>query len=107
MRFRFFLQERATDESAESESFRELLTARTQEFIEEILAPHFGGMMTFVKDAEAWIEQGETETLKNSESTQQLFCRESRSSIKHHSKCFGAPPHNPARKNKMFLVPIS
>ncbi len=62
------MQERANDDSKESEAFKELLTARTQEFIEEILSPYFGGMMTFVKEAESVIERGEAEKLKNHES---------------------------------------
>ena len=62
------LQERATDDSKESESFKELLTARTQEFIEEILSPHFGGMITFVKEAESMMERGAADSLKSQES---------------------------------------
>ena len=40
------------DDSKESESFQQLLNSRTQEYVEEILAPHFGGMMAFVKECE-------------------------------------------------------
>lgn len=65
-----FLQERTTDDSKESESFKELLAARTQEFIEEILTPHFGGMMTFVKEAELLQERGQLDALKNQEREQ-------------------------------------
>ena len=60
-------QERTTDDSKESESFKELLTARTQEFIEEILAPHFGGLITFVKEAEVLQERGQIEGLRTQE----------------------------------------
>ncbi|XP_069097988.1 vacuolar protein sorting-associated protein 52 homolog [Pleurodeles waltl] len=61
------LMERAADESKEVESFQQLLTARTQEFIEEILSPPFGGMMAFVKESESLIEKGQFDRLKNEE----------------------------------------
>lgn len=38
-----------------------------QEFIEEILAPPFGGMVTFVKESEALMEKGQLDKLKNDE----------------------------------------
>lgn len=38
-----------------------------QEFIEEILSPPFGGMIAFVKEAEALMEKGQLERLKNEE----------------------------------------
>jgi len=60
-------QERTTDDCKESESFKELLTARTQEFIEEILQPHFGGMITFIKDCEVALERGNIDYLKTQE----------------------------------------
>ena len=63
------LQERTTDDSKESESLKQLLTARMQEFIEEMLIPHFGGMMTFVKDCEAAFDRGNIDILKSYEST--------------------------------------
>ncbi|CAH1787667.1 unnamed protein product [Owenia fusiformis] len=59
------IMERTNEDSAESESFKQLLAARTQEFIEEILAPHFGGMMMFVKEVEAAVEKGNMDSLKN------------------------------------------
>ncbi|GAA6079756.1 vacuolar protein sorting-associated protein 52 homolog, partial [Tachysurus ichikawai] len=37
------------------------------EFIEEILAPPFGGMITFVKESEALMEKGQLDKLKNDE----------------------------------------
>ncbi len=36
--------------------------------MEEILSPHFGGMITFVKEAESLIERGAVEQLKGHES---------------------------------------
>ena len=61
------IMERTTDDSKESESFKELLTARTQEFIEEILIPHFGDLITFVKEAESCAERGQLEMYKHQE----------------------------------------
>ncbi|XP_035772027.1 vacuolar protein sorting-associated protein 52 homolog [Neolamprologus brichardi] len=61
------VQERAADDSKEVEGFQQLLLARTQEFIEEILSPPFGGMIAFVKEAEALMEKGQLDRLKNDE----------------------------------------
>ncbi|XP_026876208.1 vacuolar protein sorting-associated protein 52 homolog isoform X2 [Electrophorus electricus] len=61
------LMERASDDSKEVEGFQQLLLARTQEFIEEILAPPFGGMISFVKESEALMEKGQLDKLKNDE----------------------------------------
>lgn len=46
---------------------------RVQEFIEEILSSPFGGMIAFVKEAEALIEKGQLDRLKNEEGEQSLF----------------------------------
>uniref|UniRef100_A0A670HQT0 Vacuolar protein sorting-associated protein 52 homolog n=1 Tax=Podarcis muralis TaxID=64176 RepID=A0A670HQT0_PODMU len=61
------LSERAVEESKEVEGFQQLLNARTQEFIEELLAPGFGGMIAFVKEAEALAERGQMERLRGEE----------------------------------------
>uniref|UniRef100_A0A672FJ28 Vacuolar protein sorting-associated protein 52 homolog n=1 Tax=Salarias fasciatus TaxID=181472 RepID=A0A672FJ28_SALFA len=61
------LMERAADDSKEVEGFQQLLLARTQEFIEEILSSPFGGMIAFVKEAEALMEKGQLDRLKNDE----------------------------------------
>ncbi|AWP21182.1 putative vacuolar protein sorting-associated protein 52 -like isoform 2 [Scophthalmus maximus] len=61
------LMERAADDSKEVEGFQQLLLARTQEFIEEILSSPFGGMVAFVKEAEVLIEKGQLDRLKNEE----------------------------------------
>ncbi|XP_077404037.1 vacuolar protein sorting-associated protein 52 homolog isoform X2 [Vanacampus margaritifer] len=61
------LTERAADDSKEVEGFQQLLLARTQEFIEELLSAPFGGMISFVKEAEALMENGQLERLKNDE----------------------------------------
>ncbi|KAF4100045.1 hypothetical protein G5714_018241 [Onychostoma macrolepis] len=61
------LMERAADDSKEVEGFQQLLLARTQEFIEEILSPPFGGMIAFVKESESLMEKGQLDKLKNDE----------------------------------------
>ncbi|XP_060916043.1 vacuolar protein sorting-associated protein 52 homolog isoform X1 [Labrus mixtus] len=61
------LMERAADDSKEVEGFQQLLLARTQEFIEEILSAPFGGMIAFVKEAEGLVEKGQLDRLKNEE----------------------------------------
>jgi len=66
-------QERTTDDSKESECLKELLSARTQEYIEEVLQPHFGGLITFVKDCEVAIERANTEHLNAQESMSFIF----------------------------------
>ncbi|XP_010568222.1 PREDICTED: vacuolar protein sorting-associated protein 52 homolog [Haliaeetus leucocephalus] len=62
-----YVWERAVEESKEVEGFQQLLSARTQEFIEEILSPPFGGMIAFVKEAEALLEKGQLERLRGEE----------------------------------------
>ena len=62
-----FLQERSSEDSKEAEAFQDLLTARTQEFVEELLVPHFGGMITFVRDCENLQEKGQLDTLRDQE----------------------------------------
>ncbi|UYV71586.1 VPS52 [Cordylochernes scorpioides] len=60
------LQERTkgAEDSREAESLKELLSARTQEYVEEALAPHFGGLITFVRDGEKMVERGQMEQLR-------------------------------------------
>ncbi|VDI12964.1 vacuolar protein sorting-associated protein 52 [Mytilus galloprovincialis] len=69
------LMERTTEDSKETESFKELLTARTGEFIEEILSPYFGGMIMFVKDCEVQMERGGAESIKCDEKRVQQIVR--------------------------------
>ncbi|XP_039862590.1 vacuolar protein sorting-associated protein 52 homolog isoform X3 [Simochromis diagramma] len=85
------LMERAADDSKEVEGFQQLLLARTQEFIEEILSPPFGGMIAFVKEAEALMEKGQLDRLKNDEAriTQLVGIRTSWRSVHQQlSKCY-------------------
>ncbi|KAK2547080.1 Vacuolar protein sorting-associated protein 52-like protein [Acropora cervicornis] len=53
------LMERTSEDSKEAESFQQLLTARIQEFVEEVLSPAFGGMTAFVKETEPLLERGQ------------------------------------------------
>ncbi|XP_033763726.1 vacuolar protein sorting-associated protein 52 homolog [Pecten maximus] len=69
------IMERTTEDSKESESFKELLTGRTSEFIEEVLSPHFGGLISFVKDCEVVLERGHTDSLKHEERRVQQIVR--------------------------------
>ena len=43
-------------------------SAVLHEFIEEVLQPHFGGMIAFVKDCEVAVERGNMEHVKAQES---------------------------------------
>ncbi|KAL5011476.1 hypothetical protein ScPMuIL_010027 [Solemya velum] len=69
------LMERTNEDSTESQSFKDLLTARTQEFVEEILAPHFGGLISFVKDMEMVLERGHGESYRGEERRVQQIVR--------------------------------
>lgn len=46
------LMERTRDNTKEAESFREQLSAKSNEYVEEILNPHIGGIIHFVKECE-------------------------------------------------------
>lgn len=61
------LMERTRETSKEAESFRELLNARSSEFIEEVLSPHFGSIIQLVKESEALSEKGQADDLKRQE----------------------------------------
>ncbi|KOB76559.1 putative Vacuolar protein sorting protein [Operophtera brumata] len=50
------LMERTRDNTKEAESFREQLQARSSEYVEEILSPHFGGLIQFVKEGQQILE---------------------------------------------------
>lgn len=64
----FFFQERTRDHSKEAESFKEQLTNRSNEYVEEILSPHFGGVIQFVREGENLVEKEMFEELKQQES---------------------------------------
>lgn len=59
------LMERTRDNTKEAESFREQLTARSGEYVDEILGPHIGGIIHFVKDCEQMIEKDQVEYFKD------------------------------------------
>lgn len=61
------LQERTRDSSKEAECFREQLNARSAEYVEEVLSPHFGGIIQLVKESEALLERGQQEDAKRQE----------------------------------------
>ena len=51
------LMEHTRDNSKEAEAFREQLTARSAEYVEEILSPQFGGIIQFIKECEQMVEK--------------------------------------------------
>lgn len=61
------LMERTRDNSKEAEVFRELLSNRSTEYVEEILAPHFGGLIQFVKECEQLLEKQQQGEVRNQE----------------------------------------
>ncbi|XP_069688435.1 vacuolar protein sorting-associated protein 52 homolog isoform X2 [Periplaneta americana] len=61
------LMERTRDNSKEAESFREQFNTRSAEYVEEILSPHFGGILQFVKEGEVLVDKGQADELKNHE----------------------------------------
>ncbi|XP_066599067.1 vacuolar protein sorting-associated protein 52 homolog [Prorops nasuta] len=61
------LMERTRDHSKEAESFREQLNARSSEYVEEVLSPHFGGIIQLLKESESFIEKGQIDELKRQE----------------------------------------
>lgn len=46
------LMEHTRDNSKEAEAFRDQLSSRSSEYVEEILAPHFGGIINFIRNCE-------------------------------------------------------
>lgn len=53
------LLERTKEESKESENIKQQLNKRIQDFVEELLYPHFGPLMSFVKECESHIERND------------------------------------------------
>lgn len=45
------------------------MTRRSNEYVEEILSPHFGGIMQFVRDGESMLEKDHKVELKPDESS--------------------------------------
>ena len=61
------LMERTRDNSKEAEAFREQLSARSTEYVDEILSPHFGGIMQFVKECEIMLEKEQIDDIRRQE----------------------------------------
>ncbi|EDW03829.1 vacuolar protein sorting-associated protein 52 homolog [Drosophila grimshawi] len=61
------LMEHTRDNSKEAEAFREQLNARSAEYVEEILAPHFGGIIQFVKECEQYFDKDQPDELRKQE----------------------------------------
>lgn len=77
------LMEHTRDSSKEAESFREQLNLRSSEYVEEILSPHFGGMIQFVKEGEALLDKGQNDQLKKQESKSLALVQSFSSGWKH------------------------
>ena len=60
------MSEKTSGESQEAEFFRVQFSARTSEYVEEILQPHFGDLIKFVKDVESQ-KGGETQVTTRSQ----------------------------------------
>ncbi|KAG9510079.1 Vacuolar protein sorting-associated protein 52-like protein [Fragariocoptes setiger] len=55
------------DNSKDIEDIKLLISKRTQEIVEELLYPHFGSIICFVKDSEVYLERNDQESLKRNE----------------------------------------
>ncbi|CAH0393966.1 unnamed protein product [Bemisia tabaci] len=64
------LMERTRENSKEVDNFRANLHARNMEFAEEILSPHFGGMIQYVKEEEMSGDKKQSEEMKKLENKQ-------------------------------------
>ncbi|XP_065203374.1 vacuolar protein sorting-associated protein 52 homolog [Planococcus citri] len=72
------ITERIRNNSKEVDTFRSLVDARSIEYVEEILSPHFGGIIQYVREGENLLERNLSEELKKQEGKQknlvQQFC---------------------------------
>lgn len=59
--------ERTKDDSKESETFREQLKSRSEEFAEHMLEQHFGALIGWLKEAERKLDRGDVEGLRQEE----------------------------------------
>ena len=57
------LMERTKDDSKESETFREQLKSRSEEFVTLILENHFGQLIKWSKEAERKLDSGDLEDI--------------------------------------------
>lgn len=64
---RYILQERIRNNSKEVDTFRSIVDARSVEYVDEILSPHFGGVIQYVKEGETLLERDMLDELKKQE----------------------------------------
>lgn len=62
-----FKRSNVKEDSKDIEEIRLQLNKRIQEIVEELLYPHFGSMICFVKDCEVYLERDDTDSLKRNE----------------------------------------
>jgi hypothetical protein len=62
-----FKRSNIREDSKDIEEIKLQLNKRTQEIVEELLYPHFGSIICFVKDCEVFLERDDQESLKASE----------------------------------------
>nr|CAI5852852.1 unnamed protein product [Callosobruchus analis] len=61
------IMERTRDNSKEAEVFRQRLSAKSGEYAEQILHPHFGELIQYVKESEHYMEHADMKHLKELE----------------------------------------
>ncbi|XP_060518176.1 vacuolar protein sorting-associated protein 52 homolog [Cylas formicarius] len=61
------IMERTRDNCKEAETFKSRLAAKSGEYAEQILFPHFGEMIQYVKECEHYFETSKLKELKNME----------------------------------------
>lgn len=62
-----FKRSNVKDDSKDIEEIKLQLNKRIQEIVEELLYPHFGSLICFVKDCEVYLEREDTDSLKRNE----------------------------------------
>ncbi|XP_018022965.1 vacuolar protein sorting-associated protein 52 homolog [Hyalella azteca] len=63
------LTEKARADTSEGERLREMLAACTAEYIQEILSPDFGSLLTYAQQAQRLLDAGDSQGLKQTEGT--------------------------------------
>jgi len=61
------LLEKAKEESKETEKIKQQINKRVHDFVEELLYPFFGSMISFVKDCEAYLDRNDQDALMKEE----------------------------------------
>lgn len=62
-----FKRSNIKEESKDTEEIKLQLNKRIQEIVEELLYPHFGSLICFVKDCEVYLERDDQDSLKRNE----------------------------------------